>query len=298
MSVGSYVFFLHGFSSEGIPRIELSENLCLRPINNDDKAVLSFPRNISLYDRGMLLSSTHVLELRVSDNKDSDKMAYGVVYDAISALRLFKMGKIGTHYYSKKNNRPGIVGFLGPLNTTQMWHITTSYKLKDEETESLKNFFTILRRVKRDNRLEFALRWFNSAYSMIARTDILLNYVISLEALYLSGESEKGFRLRTYMTSFLGWDSKNIGSEIWNYIKKAYEIRGKIVHGNALLPNEVKLEEIGKVSIEYFLMKLEFYTRESIRKFIQLKAKNPSLDISEIIERSLYDESEKQKLRV
>jgi hypothetical protein len=100
------------------------------------------------------------------------------------------------------------------------------------------------------------------------------------------------------MTSFLGWDSKNIGSEIWNYIKKAYEIRGKIVHGNALLPNEVKLEEIGKVSIEYFLMKLEFYTRESIRKFIQLKAKNPSLDISEIIERSLYDESEKQKLRV
>jgi hypothetical protein len=155
-----------------------------------------------------------------------------------------------------------------------------------------------LRAVRRDNRVEFALRWFNSAYSMMTPTDILLNYVISLEALYLSGESEKGFRLRTYMTSFLGRNSINRGSEIWTYIKKAYELRGSIVHGNALLPNEIKLEEIGKVSIMDFLTKLELYTRESIREFIQLKAKNPSLDILKTIERSFYDENEKRKLRI
>jgi len=295
----SYVYFLHGFHSENVSRIELSENLDLRPINNDDKAVLSLPRTISLYDKGRLFSSTHVLEVRVSDEKDADKMAHSAVYDAISALRLFKMGKIGTHYYyPKKNRNLEMVGFFGPLNTTQIWYATTLYKLKDEEAESLKNFFTVLRAVRRDNRVEFALRWFNSAYSMMTPTDILLNYVISLEALYLSGESEKGFRLRTYMTSFLGRNSINRGSEIWTYIKKAYELRGSIVHGNALLPNEIKLEEIGKVSIMDFLTKLELYTRESIREFIQLKAKNPSLDILKTIERSFYDENEKRKLRI
>ena len=299
MPLGSYVYFLHGFRSEKMSKIELSENLDLRPINNDDKAVLSLPRTISLYDMGMLHSSTHVLEVRVSDEKDADKMAHSVVYDAISALRLFKMAKIGTHYYySKKNKHPGLIGFFGPLNTTQIWYVTRTYQLEDEEAESFKTFFTVFRGVKRDNRMEFALRWFNSAYSTMTPTDILLNYVISLEALYLSGESEKGFRLRTYMTSFLGMNSTDRGSEIWSYIKKAYELRGSIVHGNALLPEEIRLEKVGKVSILDFLMKLGLYTRESISKFIQLKAKDPSLDILETIERSFYDENEKQKLRV
>ena len=299
MPLGSYVYFLHGFRSENISKIELSENLDLRPINNNDKAVLSLPRTISLYDIGMINSSTHVLEVRIFDERDADKMAHSVAYDAISALRLFKMAKIGTHYYySKKNKHPGLIGFFGPLNTTQIWYLTRVYQLEDEEAEPFKSFFTVFRGVKRDNRMEFALRWFNSAYSTMTPTDILLNYVISLEALYLSGESEKGFRLRTYMTSFLGKNSTNRGSEIWSYIKEAYNLRGSIVHGNALLPEEITLEKIGKVSILDFLMKLELYTRESIRKFIQLKAKDPSLDILKTIERSFYDEKEKQKLRV
>lgn len=299
MPLGSFVYFLHGFRSENISKIELSKNLDLRPIDNNDKAVLSLPMAISLYDIGMINSSTHVLEARISDERDADKMAHSVVYDAISALRLFKMAKIGTHYYySKKNKHPGLIGFFGPLNTTQIWYVTRAYQLKDEEAEPFKSFFTLFRGVKRDNRMEFALRWFNSAYSTMTPTDILLNYVISLEALYLSGESEKGFRLRAYMASFLGKNSTNKGSEIWSYIKEAYNLRGSIVHGNSLLPEEIRLERIGKVSILDFLMKLELYTRESIRKFIQLKAKDPSLDILKTIERSFYDENEKQKLRV
>ncbi|MCJ7635413.1 HEPN domain-containing protein [Candidatus Bathyarchaeota archaeon] len=297
MPLGSYVYFLHGFRSENLPKIELSENLDLRPINDDDKALLNLPRTISLYDLGMLHSSTHVLEARILDEGNTEKLAHSVVYDAVSALRLFKMAKIGTHYYySKKDKHPGLIGFFGPLNTTQIWYMTRTYQLEDEEAKSFKIFFTLFRGVKRDNRIEFALRWFNSAYSTMTSTDVLLNYVISLEALYLSGESEKGFRLRTYMTSFLSKNSRARAIEIWTYIKKAYELRGSIVHGNALLPEEIRLEGIGEVSILDFLMKIEFYTRESIRKFIKLKAKDPGLDILETIERSFYDENEKQRL--
>jgi len=109
-----------------------------------------------------------------------------------------------------------------------------------------------------------ALRRFNSAYNGELE-DRLIDQMISFESLYIGDDKELGYKLALRTAFLLGQKRKRI----FNDMKKAYTLRGQIVHGN---------KEVESSTIEEILPKTEEYLRQSIRKFLYFLSQGKSLE--------------------
>jgi len=112
-------------------------------------------------------------------------------------------------------------------------------------------------------RIDIALRRFNSAYHGELE-DRLVDQMIAFESLYMGDDKELGYK-RALRTAFLLGKRK---SEIFGEMKKAYDLRGKIVHGN---------KKVERTKLEETIPKTEEYLRQSLRKFLFLLARGHSL---------------------
>lgn len=234
--------------------------------------------------------SRYCLEVRASNIGEGVKMAY----IPISALRLYKRGSVGISLFVLPKER--MAAPLPPLSFMQSHPGSPIYSMGKEEVKTFKQLCNRLNELSslEDQKLGLALRRYNLSFSVPEFEDKLIDYMIALEALFLSGESEKGFRLRTYMTTFLGNNSPSRMQEIWNYVKKAYELRSQVVHGTKPLPSKISVRGLDYiVSIEDFVFKIEEYTRDAIKRYIEIKAKSKDFNLQNFVERALYRPYEK-----
>lgn len=107
--------------------------------------------------------------------------------------------------------------------------------------------------------LDEALRRFNSAYHGEPQ-DRLIEQMIAFEFLYIGDNKELGYKL-ALRTAFLLTRDEDDRRAIFSDMKKAYNLRGKIVHAS-------KQGELPK--LDETIAKTEEYLRQSIRRFLLL----------------------------
>lgn len=216
-------------------------------------------------------------------------------YPVISALRLLKPNLIGINGVLCLEGPPVFCRFPGDMEVD-----TSSRRINKGTFEAdgkgifdfLCLYGEITKIIENDRKLSFALARLNMAYSSKWLETRLLDCMIALESLYLPGESEKQFRLCSYMTSTLSSESERSVKETWNYVREAYCYRSQVVHGRGPLKSKVSIgkgKNMTEVSVEDFVDKIEEYTRRSIRKFIEKgkKVEKVQSDIEEEIIRKI-----------
>lgn len=125
----------------------------------------------------------------------------------------------------------------------------------------VKNLIKLHDKKEPDN-LSIALRRFNSSYHGELE-DRLIDQMIAFESLYIGDDKELGYKLALRTAFLLGRG----GAKIFSNMKKAYALRGQIVHGN---------KPVADSELEQIIPLTEEYLRQSIRRFLLLLSQGHS----------------------
>ena len=122
--------------------------------------------------------------------------------------------------------------------------------------------------------------------------------MISLESLYVSSPGEITVRLSNRIATALGKNDLD-RENIWRFIKKVYNMRSGIVHGEGLRSNEIN----GKIyTLDEIIEKLIQMNRHSIMIFMKLVNhynENNKIDrISDDIDKALINRIFLKKLKI
>lgn len=142
--------------------------------------------------------------------------------------------------------------------------------------ELVRNIDTFHNLGKSDS-IGIALRRFNSSYCGELE-DRLIDQMIAFESLYIGDDKELGYKL-ALRTAFLIASDEDKRKAIFDDMKKAYTLRGQIVHGN---------KRVERAKLEETIPKTEDYLRQSIRRFFLLLSQKHSL---KEIRENLLDEN-------
>ncbi len=134
------------------------------------------------------------------------------------------------------------------------------------EVNSLLQDIRKWREAKVLNAIDVALRRFHSSYHGDIE-DRIIDQMIAFESLYLGSEQELTYKLAS-RAAFLLRKRKDYRILVFNNIKKAYNYRSRIVHGD----NPPSRDELRAI-----VPKTEDYLRQSIRKFLLLLSRGHSL---------------------
>ena len=107
--------------------------------------------------------------------------------------------------------------------------------------------------------MEIPLYRFHSAY-LGPIEERLVDQIIALESLYLGDPQELSYKL-AMRTAYLLANTREARSEIFDNLKKAYNYRSKIIHGNDP-PTREQLREL--------VPRVEEYLRQSLKKYLLL----------------------------
>ncbi len=193
---------------------------------------------------------------------------------AVSALRLYKAGKVGCNIVLVLGER-SFIWFSGGLPNISFPMFGREYVLTEVEIEEFKKFWNIFKTIDTTKEgLEFlgaATRRFNYAYERQKGEDELIDHMISFESLFLEGGPELGYRM-SLRTALMLAEKSNERKGIFSNMRTAYKLRCKIVHGEDRKEiNETVKEKFG--SFKTLSEKMEDYLRKSIRAFYEKASK-------------------------
>jgi len=231
---------------------------------------------------------------------DNIRPALEVVHPIISTLRLLKRWLVGINFYLVRDVPSEGDIEIFPVNAPMeiFWSPwgpkRDSYRFSGEDVSVFNHLYEGCKEIiSRDKRFKFAIARFNQSYSAKYFEDKLLDLIITLEAIFLTGESEKAFRLRTYMSIFLGQTPEE-KREIWTIIKKAYELRGRIAHQGVFLPRSIKIRD-EVISRQKFMDRIEDYVRTSLRRYVEWKMTGETHSFHNALDKSIYDTRERNE---
>lgn len=139
--------------------------------------------------------------------------------------------------------------------------------------------------VRRNPYLMNALHYFY--YGMVAERyeEKLINFTISLEALYMSEAQELGYRLSMRVTSLIGrhYNDRTL-DQIAKEIKDLYNKRSRVVHGEQ---EKITSNEIWR---------LTDYTQRSLLNFLKLAHKTKKKEILGLLDAAILDEKSRDLL--
>lgn len=200
--------------------------------------------------------------------------------DLITALRLCHAGVVavgpllaatvqGSKLYMLRQNPLAFAEILPDISKTQI--DSASFGLSEYEfylsdvptVNKLMGEVCACRGSGKSGALDEALRRFNSAYDGRLE-DRLIDQMIAFESLYIGDDKELGYKLSLRTAFLLG----RRRTQIFNDMKKAYTLRGQLVHGN---------KRIGQPKLLETIPKSEEYLRQSIRRFLMLLSRGMSL---------------------
>jgi hypothetical protein len=181
------------------------------------------------------------------------RSADGALDDFIDTIEGAEIGAIST-YISKDGADP----FASPR-----------YDFRQLDIPQVNELLSYLIKLRGGGRssIDIALRRFNSAYHG-ELADRLIDQMIAFESMYLGYDQELKYRLALRVAVLLGGD-KVERKTIFGKMRKAYNLRSDIVHGNRQLEWH-DLEEI--------ISETEEYLRRSIRRFLSVLSEGYSLE--------------------
>lgn len=193
----------------------------------------------------------------------------------VLAMRLFKQGAIGykavfllvdgrsyiTHDFGVIPRHASIVPILKYMEEKSP--IFSLLTLSENELAEYASFYKVVsKRVGRKKKWPLPIRYFSRMYESKPYVDVLIDCMISFEALVLKGEKEqreKKTPLALAISMLIGKNSKE-REKIKATLKEAYNIRNDVVHGKH--PRKSELE------IATLCWETEDYLRRSIRRLL------------------------------
>jgi len=249
------------------------EDFVIRRLTEDEiKRLLKFGQigiPISL-PYGGLIYTLWCIELKTKfQSKRKPENSIPRVEKIITALRLFKRGSLG---YSGVLEYPKVW-------KTMLWQSSygkrvvsdSAYELANKDAIEFKKFWNKFKNLNIKNYpfLDVAIRRFNFSYDKGLPEDKLIDFITTFEALFLPEKDELSYRLALRCAYFLG-ENKKRRAEIFKMIKKAYDVRSRIIHGESPQSKSIKkiLNKLNLHSLGELSMQMEDYLRESIKKFL------------------------------
>ena len=241
-------------------------------------------RLTDLYKEYFPRSSYSNYLLQIILRKDTPEIEPGQFLDeaeekikkAVTIFRLFKKEMIGYNL------------IVQPLSEVQEYGQTTRfllhqrlwtskkkpeiYKLEKNEIQPFISFFKDFYKIL-FSKFDLAIEYFNKSYiEPYTPRDSFLDLMITLENLFLKGtHQELSYKLSMRMAYILGKDKKD-RINIYRFIKDAYNLRSKIVHGEKSdkLDNQkfLELRELTRKSIIYFLENKDNWNGKKLDRLI------------------------------
>lgn len=221
-------------------------------------------------------------EMHIVTSGEEEARAFYLYRSFIEACRLHKKGSITAGpliLFSQKGSIWHVgtgmeAGFLSRIIDTHQ----PKYNLRQSDipmiTELMRDIYRDIHDIHGKGRaLHRALARFNSSYGDELE-DKLIDQMIAFESLYIADDKELGYKLSLRTAFLLG---KN-RTKIFNDMRKAYELRGQIVHGN---------EPKGRSKLEETIPKTEEYLRRSIRKFLSLSKQYSIPEIRKLLDENI-----------
>jgi len=208
----------------------------------------------------------------------------------IAALRIFRPFAVSTFpNIGLEINNGKVVHVHSAQFFVSLYEVANGsvYVLSEKEAGEFEEFCKLFFKAISLAYMETAIDRFSNAYRKGFAGDMLVDYVIALEALFSENPDEIGYKLRMRIPMFLGSRTEN-GERIRirEYVKTAYDLRSGIVHGSEdpikLFPREMKklhsrlekklnykraINEYNFFS-EHFLPEIREITRKAIYGFI------------------------------
>lgn len=273
----SYKILISNFTSE--TPIKIDDNLLIRPMTTRERDFFSDYRMT-----GLLSSQYHFLTHVIEHIDYQEKLIgdatpkipvdirreYEVVEKILSALRLFKKGKIVSGIFMTQ-----AVSIIHNMGTSysergQRNYITSpKYTLNSKEISDFIKFWKLIvdSRYHQSKSVSIAIRRFNYAYDREKNEDEIIDYLIAFEALLFKSETQElSEKLSRRVARLLenDFDSRKRLSKI---IKDFYNKRSKIVHGveTEITPEYVdEIQEVLRKSIKKILEKILIQHHEDI----------------------------------
>lgn len=207
---------------------------------------------------------------------DQDEITISQVFDLITALRLYKKGRIvagllasATFHDSEWSVGRGTI--WTPVSNIIFFKEEPIYELRQQDTSELNALFLEIRKSRKTGILtsrmiststvmDVALERFHSAYHGNIE-DRLIDQMIAFEALYIKNEWRIKNKLSLRVASILG-DNQPLRNQIFNNMKEYYQERSDIVHALS----EVTRDKLREITIP----NVQEYLRQSIRNFLKL----------------------------
>lgn len=179
-----------------------------------------------------------------------------------------------------------------PLGTSKLMFAEMSIKIPDEEKPRIFAreygalnrsiaFFKLNERILHENPyLMNAVHYFYHASLARRIEEKLINFIVSLEALYVTEPLELSYRLALRVACLVGNTyTDRTPKEIAAEIRNLYSKRSRVVHGNI---KEITYDEISR---------LEDYSRKSITRFLRLASSQRNREeILNLLDDSIFDE--------
>jgi hypothetical protein len=296
---------LVNFTSE-TAEIFLDKNLKIKMLSKEElnsflnsKYTIPFSPHNPL-DGMNIMGFSYALETTFCYNKDEPfnlETGTKLFESVVTALRLFKNGSTDFTFVCYRSNswQPALQEQYAETNFPKF-----DEKLKYElNTEESKNFIAFWKRYKKSfstNKEKFvkiALERFNLATEDDSLENKIIDYCISLEALYSNESNELTFKLSNRVAVLLGKNDLE-RSEIKRLVKCAYTLRSSIVHGGDITDSK-QLRNF--TSPQDFLAKVNQIVRKSILNFVNLTKNNNKNQIIDAIDRSLLSSKELRELQ-
>ncbi|WP_235596282.1 HEPN domain-containing protein [Leptospira weilii] len=275
-----------GLSIEILPEKEISNLLS----SGIPMSLGSFSDNIAdvLYKHAIVRVSklTKIIGSNNGEIQETKNQSHITNNTIISALQLFKFGTVFPVADISRN-----IGFFSIGSSMSSGYprfgLRSSYVLSKKEIEEfliLWNKIYTLAPEKIPHFLEVALRRFADGTLRPNLEDQIIDLLISAEAIFLSsGGSDQGelkYRLAHRAALFLESEPKK-QKEIFDFMKKAYDIRSKFVHGSGSKISFPKKEDGTNMNMHDFERRTREIMRRSIFKVYDLayKCKNTKLNI-------------------
>jgi len=273
---------LDGFYSN-VERIELEKGLFVQRMTlNEREELFSGYLHYSTFNRTDLLVNEYWLinEYLLKSGVPTDHAIF-IEKEFLKFLRIFKSGKVKMRHYKFKAKYwtpdPDFI-FSGLISQSDTFVVDNgNYIIQKEETERFTDLWRKYREIdfSQDRALNTAINRYNDSFTRREVEDRIIDLVIAFETIFLK-ENEKmelTFKLALRTAVFLeGIDIKR--ENLFEFIKKAYDIRSVIIHGSKTkdkinVKKSVESKEYDEYTLHEFLNKLENVFRECLLKYIQ-----------------------------
>jgi hypothetical protein len=294
-----YIVPLYNFDSD-LKQEKIFGDLCIRKINDSEFRILAdlddFP-SVPIVNKEL----TEVMSVKISteDLFSGYELAKGKFQSLLDAFLLFLDGNPQFGTIHRNINSPWIPSSKN-FEKEVIKQNTLFFKKKDYK-KILKIFNDIEKidfSLKENHFLLIAISRFRSALVRTDPIDQFLDLMICLEALFAPNDKgEITTKLSNRLVTLVA-KNEDERKDLWLFMKKMYNLRSGVVHGDGIRNTEINGK---KYEIEDIREKIISLVRESIRKYLILSRKfsgNKKVEkICDEIDLALLDKKNLIKLR-